>query len=199
MTGRGILGLVLLAASACTPAPSPDATDAAADAPASVSEAVAAERAALSSCGAVSASGYCGIQFGMPVEQAKNLFPVTLEGYEQLPEGSDISPLRCYELFAVAPVLGVSFLIENAQVGRVDIITEAVRTDAGFGVGTQASAIRTHYGASLGVKTNELEPEITDLAATVGTTKFIFEIQDGLVRGWRAGTAPTIDYVAHCG
>jgi hypothetical protein len=27
----------------------------------------------------------------------------------------------------------------------------------------------------------------------------VFEIQDGVVRAWRAGIAPTIDYVAHCG
>ncbi len=197
MAKRGILGLMMLAGAACTPAPSPDGLETG-TAP-TVSEAVAAERAALSRCGEVSESGYCGIEFGMAVDEAKGRFPVALEGYEQQPPGSDVSPQRCYELFAVEPVLGVSFLIEGAKVGRIDIITEAVRTDAGFGVGTQASAIRTHYGASLGAKTNALEPEITDLSAMVGATKFIFEIQDGLVRGWRAGLAPTIDYVAHCG
>jgi hypothetical protein len=32
----------------------------------------------------------------------------------------------------------------------------------------------------------------------MGGTKFIFEIQDGSVRAWRAGVMPTVDYVEHC-
>jgi hypothetical protein len=46
---------------------------------------------------------------------------------------------------------------------------------------------------------NKYEPEVTDLAVTDGAVKFVFEIQDGKVRGWRAGVAPTIDYTEHCG
>jgi len=194
MRGRGLTGLAMLALAACTPAPetvAPAETS-------SPSEAVAAERAALARCGEVSAAGYCGIPFGAPVAEARTRFPVALEGYEAR-EGDDTSTERCYELFAVAPVIGVSFLVENAKVGRIDIITEAVRTSDGFGVGTQASAIRTHYGDALGVATNELEPEITNLTATTGAVKFVFEIQDGLVRAWRAGLPPSVDYIAHCG
>lgn len=196
MRGRGLAGLVFLALAGCGPAPAPE--EAAPAETLSPDEAVAAERAALTRCGAVSAEGYCNIRFGSPVAEAKQRFPVALEGYEAR-EGADISPDRCYELFAVQPVLGVSFLIENGQVGRIDIITEAVRTLDGFGVGTQASAIRTHFGPALGVATNDLEPEITNLTATVGAIRFIFEIQDGLVRAWRAGLPPTVDYIAHCG
>jgi hypothetical protein len=51
----------------------------------------------------------------------------------------------------------------------------------------------------MGMATNALEPEITDLIVVEGNTKIVFEIQDGVVRSWRAGVAPTIDYVAHCG
>lgn len=198
MAGRGITGLILLALAACTPAPSPDdeTTDGAGET-LSVSEALAAERAALSRCGDVTAQGYCGIRFGAPVEEAKGRFPVALEGYENR-EDSDLSPERCYELFAVQPVMGVSFLAEDGRIARIDIITEAVRTDQGFGVGTQALAIRTHYGETLGVETNELEPDITNLTAREGATAFVFEIHDGLVRSWRAGLSPAVDYVAHC-
>ena len=99
----------------------------------------------------------------------------------------------------MAPVTGVSFLVEGGKVGRIDVLTEAIRTAEGFGVDTQALAIRTHYGDGLYVETNALEPDITDLTATVGATKYVFEIQDGLVRSWRAGVEPTIAYVAHCG
>ena len=197
--GRGLLCAVLLSVSACgggnTPAPAMPEEEYAALTP---EEAMAAEREALSRCGRVTQEGYCGVQFGMPADEAQKVFPVQFEGSE-VRDGADLSPNRCYELFAVAPVTGISFLVEGGKIGRLDVLTEAVRTAEDFGVGTQALAIRTHYGDGLYVETNALEPDITDLTATVGDTKYVFEIQDGLVRSWRAGIEPTIAYVAHCG
>ena len=93
----------------------------------------------------------------------------------------------------------MSFLLEGGRIGRVYLMTEAASKADGFGVGTQASAIRTRLGDAMGVATNALEPEITDLTVMNGEVKFVFEIQDGVVRAWRAGVAPAIDYVAHCG
>lgn len=197
--GRGILAAALLLASACgggnAPAPAMPEEEFSALTP---DEAVAAEREALSSCGDVTTEGYCGIRFGMLAEDVRKIFPVQFEGSE-VRDGADLSPDRCYELFAVPPVTGVSFLVEGGKVGRIDVLTEVIRTAEGFGVATQALAIRTHYGDGLYVETNALEPDITDLTATVGATKYVFEIQDGLVRSWRAGIEPTIAYVAHCG
>lgn len=197
--GRALLITVLLFATACggghTPAPAMPEEEFAKLTPA---EAIEAEHAALARCADVTNEGYCGIRFGMPVEEARKAFPVEFAGSE-VRDGADLSPDRCYELFAVAPVTGVSFLVEGGKVGRIDVLTEAIRTAEGFGVATQALAIRTHYGDGLYVETNALEPDITDLTATVGSTKYVFEIQDGLVRSWRAGIEPTITYVAHCG
>lgn len=195
---RGLLVLGVLLASACggsAPAPAMPEEEFSKLTPA---EAIAAEREALSRCADVTNDGYCGIRFGMGVDEAHKVFPVEFEGSE-VRDGADLSPNRCYELFAVPPVTGISFLVEGGKVGRIDVLTEAVRTAEGFGVGTQALAIRTHYGNGLYVETNALEPDITDLTATVGATKYVFEIQDGLVRSWRAGIEPTITYVAHCG
>lgn len=195
---RGLLVLGVLLASACggsAPAPAMPEEEFSKLTPA---EAIAAEREALSRCADVTNDGYCGIRFGMGVDEARKVFPVEFEGSE-VRDGADLSPNRCYELFAVPPVTGISFLVEGGKIGRIDVLTEAVRTIEGFGVGTQALAIRTHYGNGLYVETNALEPDITDLTATVGATKYVFEIQDGLVRSWRAGIEPTITYVAHCG
>lgn len=162
-------------------------------------EAADAERTALARCGEVTAAGYCGVRFGMAEAEAVKAFPVALESYQGLPvEGEGLDP-SCHELFPAEPVTGVSFIVEASRIGRVDIMTEAARTADGFGVGTQASAIRTKFGDELGMAANSFEPEITDLTVTDGDTKFVFEIQDGVVRAWRAGVAPTIDYVAHCG
>ncbi len=198
MSGRATTASVLAALliGGCSgPAPGPaEAIDTSSFTP---EEAADAERAALSRCGAVTAAGYCGVMFGMPVAEAMKAFPVKLEGYEVF-GGTEHKLDVCTEIFAVSPVRGVSFLVEGGVIGRVDVITEVARTPEGFGVGTQASAIRTHFGDALGVGVNALEPEITDLSISEGGAKFVYEIQDGIVRSWRAGVAPTIDYVAHC-
>ena len=164
----------------------------------SPAEAADAERTALARCGEVTVTGYCGVRFGMTAAEARQAFPVALESYEAPAVGGAVDA-GCQELFAAEPVTGVSFLVEGGRVGRVDLLTEAARTADGFGVGTQASAIRTKFGDAMGMATNALEPEITDLSVMRGDTKFVFEILDGVVRAWRAGVAPTIDYVAHCG
>jgi hypothetical protein len=164
----------------------------------SPAEAADAERTALARCGEVTVSGYCGVNFGMTVAEARQAFPVSLESYASAAGGA-APDAGCHELFAAEPVTGVSFVVEGGRIGRVDLMTEAARTADGFGVGTQASAIRTRFGDAMGMATNALEPEITDLTVAEGDTKFVFEIQDGVVRAWRAGIAPTIDYVAYCG
>ena len=198
MIRKGITGVVfavLLIGGCSRPAPGPaDAVDTSNFTP---DEAEDAERAALSRCGEVTVEGYCGVRFGMPAAEAMKVFPVKLEGYEAL-AGAAQAPEACAELFAVQPVRGVSFLAEGGVIGRVDVITEIVRSPEGFGVGTQASAIRTQFGDALRVSVNDLEPEITDLSIAQGAATFVYEIQDGIVRSWRAGIAPTVDYIAHC-
>jgi hypothetical protein len=158
----------------------------------------AAEAAALSSCAPVSADGYCGITWGMSPAQARGKFPVKLEDYNG-DTSAKPDPNACYELFAAEPVQGVSFLVENAKIGRLDVISEGPKTADGFGVGSQAAAIRAKYGAALTEAPNKYEPEVTELALSQGVSKTIFEIQGDSVRAFRSGVAPTIDYVEHCG
>jgi hypothetical protein len=192
--------LLALVLAACGSEPAPDAVgDLAADEAAVAPTAEeAAERDALSRCGFVGPEGYCGIRFGMTREAAAAVFPVKLENYDTAPP-SDIDPLRCYELFAVAPVTGVSLLVEGNAVGRIDFISSTARTSDGFGVGSPAAAIRTKFGSAVTEAPNVYEPEITDLSVVQGATKYIFEVENDAVRSWRVGVAPTIDYPAHCG
>ena len=159
----------------------------------------AAEQAALASCGPVTPEGYCGVTFGMKPEQARAKFPVGLEGYDGAGVDAQGQPGHCFELFGVEPVQGVSFLLEGGKVGRVDFLTDAAKTVDGFGIGADADAIRAKFGAAAMEAPNKYEPEVTDLTVTQGATKFVFEVQGGAVRGWRAGVAPTIDYTEHCG
>jgi hypothetical protein len=158
----------------------------------------AAEQAALANCAPVTAEGYCGVGFGMSPAEARTKFPVKLEDYSG-DTSAKPDPNACFELFAAEPVQGVSFLVEDAKVGRIDVISEGPRTADGFGVASKAADLRTRYGSALTEAPNKYEPEVTELTLVQGPTKFIFEIQDNSVRAFRAGLSPTIDYVEHCG
>lgn len=155
-----------------------------------------AEQAALVSCGAVTAQGYCGVTFGTAPAEARTKFPVGLEMYSG---GDPGDTNRCYEMFAVAPVQGISFLVEMNKVGRLDVLSTGAKTADGFGVGATAADIKAKFGAAVSEQPNKYEPEISELVFSEGGAKFIFEIQDGSVRAWRVGVMPTIDYVEHCG
>jgi hypothetical protein len=173
---------------AATPSAEPQPLDA---------NATAEELTALSSCGPVTAEGYCGVTFGMSPDAAREKFPVKLEVYAGESVNSD--PNQCFELFAGEPVQGVSFLVEQAKIGRLDVMSGGPRTADDFGVGTAGGAIREKFGAAVTEQPNKYESEIIELHMQQGATKFVFELQDGKVRAWRAGLAPTIDYVERCG
>lgn len=192
--------LVALALAACGSEPAPDAgiTLMEDGTVIELSEAEIAERDVLTRCGAVGAEGYCGVRFGMTPEAAAAAFPVKLESYETTPDAED-DPLACHELFAVEPVTGISMLAENNAVGRIDFLSVTARTADGFGVGSSAPAIRTKFASAASETPNIYEPEITDLSVVQGATKYIFEVENDVVRSWRVGLAPTIDYPAHCG
>jgi hypothetical protein len=176
------------------PAPEPRAEEPAPLDP----NAPAAEIAALSGCAPVSAEGYCGITWNMSPSQARAKFPVKLEDYNG-DTSARPDPNACYEMFAAEPVQGVSFLVENAKVGRVDVMSEGPHTADGFGVNSEAAAIRAKYGSALTEAPNKYESEIIELTIQQGASKTVFEIQDETVRAFRSGVAPTIDYVEHCG
>ncbi|MFT3723139.1 MAG: hypothetical protein QM773_06080 [Hyphomonadaceae bacterium] len=157
------------------------------------------EKAALASCSPVTVEGYCGVSFGMTPAEATRKFPVKLERYDGSDGDTQADANHCFEMFAAEPVQGVTFMVENQKVGRVDFLTEAAKTAEGFGIGSAAADIKTKFAAAAAETPNKYEPEVLDLTVTRGLTKFVFEIQDGKVRGWRAGIAPTIDYTEHCG
>ncbi|HVY91064.1 MAG TPA: hypothetical protein VG942_19500 [Hyphomonadaceae bacterium] len=195
------LAFALLCLAACgAPSPADNLTEPnASEEPAPLNpNAPAEEKAALTPCGAVTADGYCGVAFGMAPAEAQKKFPVKLEVYSGGDPQQQNDPNRCYEMIASEPVQGISFLAEHNKIGRVDVISQGAKTADGFGVGTDAAALKAKFPAATEAP-NKYEPEVIDLTVVQGATKFVFELQDGKVRAWRAGLAPTIDYVEHCG
>jgi hypothetical protein len=155
-----------------------------------------AQARAVAACGPVGADGFCGVKFGMTIAAAKGVYPGKLETLS----GDDaVDPQACLELFGNAPIKGVSFLAEQSKIGRVDFLEEGPKSADGFGVGSDAAAMRAKYGAVLKEQPNKYEPEVTDLIVDQSPGRQVFEIQDGKVRAWRAGVPPTIDYGERCG
>lgn len=160
--------------------------------------ALAEEKAALASCGPVTAEGYCGVIFGMSAEAAAARFPVRLEGYDGPDTDLLRDPEQCYELFPAEPVQGVIFTVEKHSVARVDFLSETPRTKDGFGVGSSAADIRTKFGTATREAINKYEAEVSDLTVVLGPAKYVFEVEGGRVRSWRAGLSPVVDYTEHC-
>lgn len=190
--------LALLLAAPLAACGGPEAVSSTPKAPAPAAVVAPALNSELSGCGPATAEGYCGVTFGMTPQEAKAVFPAVLVRYS-----ADVELLhdanQCFEMFAEEPVQGVSFLVENNAVGRVDVMSPGPVTTDGFGVGATAESIRAKYGAALEEGPNKYEPEITELTIEQGAGKILFEIQDGKVRAWRAGVPPLIDYVERCG
>ena len=164
--------------------------------PEAAAASAAAQARAVDACGLVSAEGFCGVKFGMAIAAARAVYPGKLETLS----GDDApDPQVCFELFGNAPIKGVSFLVEQSKIGRVDFLEEGPKSADGFGVGSEASAMRAKYAPALKEQPNKFEPEVTELILDLPPGRQVFEIQDGKVRAWRAGIAPTIDYAARCG
>jgi hypothetical protein len=195
---RSSVLLVVLALAACSPKPEAPAPEEVASAePQPEPEAIVAN-APLNDCAPATGSAWCGVSFGSSPDAAKIAFKFPLVRYTGDANAAS-DPNACYELLAEEPLQGVSFLVEQGAVGRVDVISEGPKTADGFGVGSTEEAIRTKYGSAVTSAPNKYEPEVLELTVTQPPGKIIFEIQDGSVRAWRAGIPPLIDYVERCG
>ena len=107
----------------------------------------------------------------------------------------DIPPYD-YERIAAAQRRHQDGVLESALAHATAAGLGAVQTQAELG--TAAADIKARYGDDVREQPNKYEDEILELVLSEGATKFVFEIQDGSVRAWRAGVLPTIDYVEHC-
>lgn len=156
-----------------------------------------AQAKTLSACGPVSADGFCRVTFGMTVDEVRKAWPGKLENLAG--DDPQTDPNGCYEIFGNEPIEGVSFLVEHGKVGRVDFLNEGPKTADGFGVGSAGVAIQEKYGAALNEQPDKYEPEVTLMSLEQGAAKFVFEVESGKVRAWRAGLAPSVDYAEKCG
>ena len=120
-------------------------------------------------------------------------------------------PLACDEFRPERSPDGVLVMIEQGVLTRVSLIRSAtIKTDRGFGIGSQGAAIKAAYGGGVVVQPAKYEPAPAEdlfVWSHNGSTSYVtdatargvrYEIgTDGLVKAVRAG-GPSIQLVEGC-
>ena len=144
----------------------------------------------------VADTGFGPVVIGMNVTEAN----AAIGGGLRLPaaphtEGCD---------YASAPgVAGLSFMIENGRIARIDVQMAGIRTAEGAAVGDSEGRIRQLYAGRLTTSPHKYtDGHYVTVAArqgSRGTTELTFETDGRLVTRFRAGLLPQVAYVEGCG
>lgn len=201
-TGAALGCVTLVAALACTrpdnSAVSADSsrveqttgsTDATAAAPTSNSPTPSAP-----SAWTVSAAGLGPVRAGMTIAEAGRVLGTALS---VSPEAASCAYVRPA---GVPP--GVSFMIVDGRVARVNIDSGSVRTTAGAGIGDGEARIRSLYPGRVEVQPHKYTDGhylvVTPSAPDDSTTRIIFETDGQRVTRYRAGRLPMVAWVEGC-
>lgn len=149
------------------------------------------------SCDTVSQTGYCGVEYGMSAEAAKDAFPFELNS-DVMFEGDPLET-ACYYLNDTSGEYKFGFMVEGGKVLRVDVRTPDIPTDLGAKVGmTRDQVLKLYPNAT--TQPNKFTPEIADIVVqgkNGAKTVFLFT-QDQKLDNYRAGISPGVDYVEGC-
>jgi hypothetical protein len=134
------------------------------------------------------------VRFGMTPTEAAAALRLTLS--DTFPsEGCD------YWSPAGAPP-GLSFMVENGRIVRVDADSPGVSTQTGLHVGSSVGDVRAAYGPSIRVSPHKYEWEAGwlyfSVSASDSTKGIVFEVDSHRVRTLRSGLWPPVGYVEHC-
>ena len=136
------------------------------------------------------------VRFGMPAAEARRA----------LGDTSSISATGCtYWRPATAP-RSVSFMVENGIVVRADVDSTATppKTVEGIGIGSTEAAIRAAYGEHVTTQLHKYQWEagwryFIYLPPQDSLNAIVFETDGRLVRGYRVGRRPQVQYAERCG
>ncbi len=137
----------------------------------------------------VSFRGVGPVRFGMSVQQASAAVRERLPGPS--PEDTSSNNVHCPFYYATpkATAPGLSFMVQDDTIVRVDIHGGPFATTDGFHTGSTESEIRRRYGDRLEVGNSLGGDELLILSSPDPERRFliVFEITDGKVSSYRAG------------
>jgi hypothetical protein len=121
-------------------------------------------------------------------------------GSLQLPE----SPPTEGCAYASSPgIEGLSLMIENGRIVRIEVRTPGLKTAEGATVGDREDRIRELYAGRVTTSPHKYTAghylTVTPRRGSRGTTGLIFETDGRLVTEFRGGLLPQVAYVERCG
>jgi hypothetical protein len=99
---------------------------------------------------------------------------------------------------------GVSLMIENGHVERVDVDSASVPTTAGVRVGDSEESVRSVYAERVTTTPHKYDPSghnltVRPASAADSMFRIVFETDGKRVMRFRAGRLPAVQYVEGCG
>jgi hypothetical protein len=142
----------------------------------------------------VSTVGLGEVDFGMTIRQAEEA-----AGTRMIPCG----PVgECYRVTpAVAPE-GISFLVTESTIERVDIVAGPITTRSGAGIGTTQERIVELFGGQIETAVNadsSVDLIFVPQDDTDAEFRVIFTVRDGVVESFRSGRIPQVTDPDPCG
>ncbi len=135
----------------------------------------------------VSTVGLDSVNFGMTVAQAE-----TAAGTAMLP----CTPKsECYRVTPLDAPEGISFVVTDGTIERVDIASGPITTKSGVGIGTAEARIIELFGSQIERSVNDdSSVDLIFVPTDEHDAKFrvIFTIRDGVVETFRSGRVPQV-------
>lgn len=96
---------------------------------------------------------------------------------------------------------GLRFMLENGIVVRADVDSAGVTTIGDLRVGSPVESVVVALGPSLQVSPHKYQWEVGWRSLSFSddsTHRLVFEVDSHVVRTWRAGLLPAVEYVEGC-
>ena len=96
---------------------------------------------------------------------------------------------------------GLRFMMENGIVVRADVDSAGITTIGHLGVGSPVESVVVALGPSLQISPHKYQWELGWRYLTFSddsTHRLVFEVDSHVVRSWRAGLVPAVEYVEGC-
>ncbi len=140
----------------------------------------------------VSTVGLDTVTFGLTVNQAEQAAGTPMIPCEPVSECYRVSPMEAPE--------GISFVVHEGTIERVDIASGPITTRSGLGIGTEEARVMDLFGDQVEVvDLDETTKELVFVPSDESDAAFrvIFTVRDGVVETFRSGRVPLVlDQVA---
>jgi hypothetical protein len=153
--------------------------------------------AGLSAFSQVSTQGIGAIKIGMTIAQAAKVAKIKL-----ITENSD-STATCVYYQPAQKSLGVSFMVTDGIISRIDITNPQITTLSGAKIGNSENRIRAIYGNRIQTKSHKYLDRGHYLIFVPRDLKdrdrqIIFETDGSKIINWRVGKAKEVAWVEGC-